>query len=52
MRILRENTSPLLDDIVFDSNQEDPLLPARNAEQAFRAVVTNQMLAFVQYWKL
>ena len=46
MRILRENTSPLLDDIVFDCNQEDPLLPARNAEQAFRAVVTNPNVSF------
>src|SRR5699024_10883203 len=46
MRILRENTSPLLDVIVFDSNQEDPLLPARNAEQAFIAVVTNPNVSF------
>lgn len=46
MRILRENTSPLLEDIVFDSNQEDPLLPARNAEQAFRVVVTNPNVSF------
>ncbi len=46
MSILRENKSPLLEAGVFDANKNDPLELAREAEHAFKGVVSNDTVSF------
>lgn len=48
MIILRSGKSPLLEESVFDQNLDDPLLPAREAEQAFQEVISNRDVTFIQ----
>ena len=52
MTILRAGGSPLLEEQVFDKNLEDPLLPARKAERAFREVISNNNVTFLQVLKI
>ncbi|QTL40762.1 ATP-dependent helicase [Xenorhabdus budapestensis] len=46
MSILRERNSPLLEASVLDANKNDPLVLARNAEHAFRDVISNEKVSF------
>ena len=46
MSILRDSQSPLLEASVLEANKGDPLLLARNAEHAFRDVVSNDKVSF------
>ncbi|MBO1926631.1 ATP-dependent helicase [Thiomicrorhabdus sp. 6S2-11] len=46
MSILRARKSPLLEVSVLDSNKNDPLQPARIAEQAFKEIVSNNDVNF------
>jgi len=46
MSILRENKSPLLEASLLNDNKDDPLLPARAAEHAFRGVVSSNEVSF------
>jgi DNA helicase-2/ATP-dependent DNA helicase PcrA len=48
MALLRANKSPLLEEAVFRENESDPLLPARKAEEAFRATVANANVTFLE----
>lgn len=48
MTILRNHESPLLEENVFSENEADPLLPARNAEQALRSILSNSNVTFRQ----
>jgi DNA helicase II / ATP-dependent DNA helicase PcrA len=46
MSILRERKSGLLEPHIFESNKHDPLIVARSAEHAFKAVVSNPKVRF------
>lgn len=46
MSILRDSKSPLLEASAFEANKDDPLSLARNAEHAFRGVVSNDKVSF------
>lgn len=46
MSILREKESPLLEPSVLEANKDDPLAQARDAEHAFRDVVSNEKVSF------
>ncbi|MCC8365150.1 ATP-dependent helicase [Xenorhabdus sp. PB61.4] len=46
MSILRERNSPLLEASVLDANKKDPLVLARNAEHAFRDVISDEKVSF------
>jgi len=51
MTILRTNKSPLLEEDIFSTNVNDPLLPARMAEKAFQEVVSDNGVTFLQVLK-
>ena len=51
MTILRAGNSPLLEEQVFDESLDDPLLPARRAEQAFGEVISDKNVTFLQVLK-
>lgn len=52
MSILRSNKSPLLEEAVFEEHEDDPLERARLGEAAFRKVVSNADVTFLEVLKV
>ncbi|MEN3930579.1 UvrD-helicase domain-containing protein [Microvirga sp. W0021] len=46
MAILRDNKSPLLEEVVFSNNLDDPLSPARTAVKKLKNVITEKTVSF------
>lgn len=52
MSILRDNKSPLLETNILNDNKDDPLSLARAAEHAFKEVILNNSVSFLEVLKV